>query len=144
MTPAQLYTRKPERQSHAVGRLNGFYYSHVPELKDDVLPYEDPGKRVELRFYKDFSFDGRRIWTLASIWFDGAPFMIIQNAGREGDDHYRRFITDLDAYLAATRYLKSICTIPDLIHEDVVKLDAEITGLTDFYGNRLDGHFEMF
>ena len=141
MTPAQLYARTPKRVSNEVGRLKGFYYNHVaPELLDhDVLAHEDPSKRVELRFYEDHDIDYRRNWVLASVWLDGRPFMIVQNAGREGDDHAKRFITDTATYAEAARYLKSLC-VPQGTSDgpvDVVGLDDEVRELTTFYGNQL-------
>jgi hypothetical protein len=113
VTPAELYARKPERVDHIVGVLGGFYYNHMPEIDDGYMPYEDPNKRIAIRYYKDFDFDGRRFWRLAAVCFDGLPFMIIQNAGREGDDHHRRFITDLHQYKDAVKYVLSIAKIPD-------------------------------
>jgi len=144
MKPKELYARAPESCSHELGILHGFYYNHIPELEHDVLPAEDPNGRVLLRWYKNFNFDGRRFWALAAVCFDGLPFMIIQNAGREGDDWARRFITDEGTYWAAMRYLKTIALIPEASRvDDVVDPDVDIKGLTDFYGNSLDDHFEM-
>jgi hypothetical protein len=141
VTPAQLYARTPKRAAREVGRLKGFYYNHVsPELTEwDALPYEDPGKRVELRFYEDHNVDHRRNWVLASVWLDGRPFMIVQNAGREGDDHAKRFITDAATYVEAARYLKSLC-LPQETRDgptDIVGVDDDLRGLTEFYGSRL-------
>lgn len=144
MTPNQLYAREPESRNHWVNTLNGFYYSHVPELSAEHLPAEDPGKRVELRCYKDWCFDDRRTWRLASVWFDGKPFMVIQNAGREGDDHYKRFVTDEETYVATVTYLKTLCPAAVTKVEDVVGPNDEVVGLTEFYGNSLDGHFERY
>ena len=145
MKPKELYALKPESCSHELGMLHGYYYNHVPELETDILPAEDPSKRVVLRWYKNFNFDGRRFWALAAVCFDGMPFMIIQNAGREGDDHHKRFVTDEHTYHQAVLYLKSIALLPDRggPDKDVVDPDVDIKGLTDFYGNSLDGHFEM-
>lgn len=145
MKPKELYARAPESVDHGLGILHGFYYNHVPELEHDILPAEDPHQRVAVRYYKNFNFDHRRFWALAAVCFDGLPFMIIQNAGREGDDHAERFVTDEGTYWAAMRYLKTIALVPE--HhvdraKDVVDPDVDIKGLTDFYGNSLDGYFE--
>ena len=148
MTPAALYERKPESVDHTVGILNGFYYNHVPELEGDILPYEDPNKRVQIRYYKNFDFDGRRFWRLASVWYETKdcgwkPFMIIQNAGRAGDDHRKRFVTDAALYKEAARYLKTIVMFPERsdLDKDVVDPLADVPKLTEFYGNELDGYF---
>jgi hypothetical protein len=143
VTPQQLYFKVPKRSSHEIGRLKGYRYNHVaPELNDwDVLPYEDPYKRIELRYYEDQNIDGRRIGSLASVWYAGragdVPFMIVQNAGREGDDWARRIITDVQTYRDAARYLKSLCMVqeePDDISKDVFDANAEVQDLTAFYG----------
>jgi hypothetical protein len=70
--------------------------------------------------------------------------MIIQNAGREGDDWAKRFVTNEDTYWAAMRYLKSIALIPEVtdVAKDLVDPDVDNGALTAFYGNSLDGHFE--
>jgi len=145
VTPRQLYALPPKRVSYEIGRLKGFRYNHVsPQLNDwDVLPFEDPGRRVELRFYEDHDVDYRRNWVLAAVWLvnsrDGIdrPFMIVQNAGREGDDWSRRIITDVATYKEAARHLKGMC-IPqeefDELSTDVVDADAEVQNLTAFYG----------
>lgn len=134
----------PKRVSYEIGRLKGFRYNHIaPELTDwDMIPFEDPGRRVELRFYEDHNVDHRRNWVLAAVWFvnsrDGIdrPFMIVQNAGREGDDHAARFITDEATYKEAARYLKSLCPPEhyDATTEGVVGIDDEVENLTEFYG----------
>jgi hypothetical protein len=142
MTPNELLKREPESTSYEVGRLNGFYYHHIPELEFNILPTDDPNRRVELKFYKDFNFDYRRIWALASVWFDGKPFMIVQNAGKEGDNHYKRFVTDEATYKEALKYLSSIVLFADKPVEDVVDADADIPNLTSFYSHTLDGYFE--
>jgi hypothetical protein len=146
MTPRQLYATAPTRVSYEIGRLKGYRYNHVsPELNDwDVLPYEDPFKRVELRFYEDHHMgDDRRIWALASVWLVNTrdcvdrPFMVVQNAGREGDDWARRIVTDADAYREAARYLKSLCLTqeePDELSKDLADADHEVNDLTAFYG----------
>lgn len=149
MTPAALYERIPESSDHAVGILIGCYYNHVPELEGDTLPYEDPNKRVLIKYYRNFDFDGRRYWRLASVWYESKnchwlPFMVIQNAGREGDDHRKRFVTDAAVYADAARYLKTIVMFPERYdsEKDLVDPTVDVPKLTEFYGNELDGHFE--
>lgn len=145
MKPMELYALKPESCSHELGILHGFHYNHLPELEHDVLPAEDPDKRVVLRYYKNFYFDHRRFWALAAVCFDGMPFMIIQNAGREGDDWAKRFVTSEYTYRAAVKYLKSIALVPEVtdMTNDLVDPEVDNGSLTAFYGNSLDGHFEQ-
>jgi hypothetical protein len=144
MKPSELYARTPERVDYEIGNLIGFYYNHVLEIENNHLPWEDPNKRVEFRCYKYFNFDGRRFWRLAAVYFDGQPVMITQNAGREGDDHRKRFITDFPRYQNMVAYLMSLVRPEDWKNQDIVKPDDEIEGLDEFYGNKLDGHFERY
>ena len=147
MKPSQLYERQPERESLDLSYLRGKYanYDHLPELGDK---YEVPldlsaNKYVVVRFYKEFHFDSRRFWALASVWYNGRPVMIVQNAGREGDDHRHRFITNEELFRKMLGYIWSISTMTkDVETTDIVDKDSDIPDLTDFYGNRLDGHFE--
>ena len=69
--------------------------------------------------------------------------MIIQNAGREGDDHSERFITHMGIYELAIAYLRSICTISfDESTKRIVSALDDIPNLTKFYGDELGGYFE--
>lgn len=142
MTPNELYQRTPERVDNDLSVLFGFYFNHMPEVGGDegwrLIEGQIESKRIEVRYYKDHNYDGRRIWRLASVWLDSKPFMIIQNAGREGDDHSARFITDTERYVEAVVYIKSI--LPPRFGEisDVVKIDAEIPNLTSFYSSDLE------
>ncbi len=142
MTPNELYKREPVSTSHDLWPLCGCYYNHLPELQERLSSEAfDGNEKVEVRYYKDFNFDYRRVWRLASVWYDGRPVMIVQNAGREGDDHRRRFITDLVAYGEMIGYL--IALFPRELEqpEDVVDPDTEVVGLTSFYNCELDGVF---
>lgn len=142
MTPRELYARAPVSTTSDLGALRGFYYDHVPEVSGDLVA-EDPAVRVVVRVYKHFDFDHRRFWRLASVWFDGAPVMIVQNAGREGDDHRERFITNSTAYHAMIDHLQ---TLTKPAHQTsggaVVDPDIDVPALDEFYGNKLDGYFE--
>lgn len=141
MKPSDLYQRQPEKVNNDLSVLFGCYYNHMPEAGENYWQIRSPAvesKRLEIRYYKDHSYDGRRIWRLASVWFDGNPFMIIQNAGREGDDHSARFITDAGRYEEAVVYVKSLLppdfgTIPD-----VVEAEVDIPSLTSFYSSDLE------
>lgn len=147
MTPNELYDREPEQvvlaiepDTRLVGYLDGCYYNHVPEV-DEHAQY-NASDRVECRIYKDFNFDGRRFWRLASIWFDGKPVMIVQNAGREGDDWAKRYVTDQKAYAEMVYHIMSLMKPElDMGGHDFVDPDTDIEDLTSFYGNELDGYF---
>lgn len=145
MTPAALYERAPESADRDLTILVGCYYNHIPEASIDYYGqiYGVQQERVEIRYYKRFNFDGRRFWALASVWFDDAPVMIIQNAGREGDDHAARFITDPEQYTSMVHFIASLRQVKLDEVKDVVKATDDLP-LESFYGNSLDGHFEGY
>lgn len=143
MTPLELYTRDPESISSDLTLIRGYVFDHVPEINGQ-LRADDPNQRVIIRCYKEFNFDTRRFWRICSVWFDSLPIMIIRNAGREGDDHRSRFVTDQAGYLRMVIYLQTL-TVPncdrDSDVQDLVDPLVDIADLTTFYGNTLDGHF---
>jgi len=144
MTPNQLYQRTPIHTETflSILKANWHHYNHIPEIHGD-LPPADPNKKIEVRYYKDFHFDMRRYWALASVWFEGKPVMVIQNAGREGDDHSKRFITDKGQYQLMIEYLATLQKSDEFISEpDLVSPNEEVKNLTSFYGNELDGIFD--
>jgi hypothetical protein len=151
MTPNELYAREPEKTGKDLSILVGFYYNHLKEI--DCLPYYDieldseKNTRITIKYYKDFDFDGRRFWLLASVWFDDKPIMIIQNAGREGDDHHRRIITDASGYADMVKYVAHNLIIAkafDQVEANTYDPDADVEDLDSFYGNRLDGYFARY
>lgn len=142
-TPNQLYKRTPEKVTHDVTHLSGCYYNHVIEVCDDFQFHSCDIKtdRVEIRFLKDFHFDHRRVWQLATVWFDLKPVMVIQNAGREGDDYHARFITDPKTFSEMCSHLRQLIAVDAMAIPNIYDADAEVPGLTDFYNNDLDGIF---
>ena len=148
-TPNELYKMEPERVTNDISYLVGCYYNHVKEVGEEWAEYETPflAERIEVRYLKDYDFDGRRVWKLATVWFDGEPVMITQNAGREGDDHSARFITDGKLFMKMCHYIKTqipLTPIPKTAGPSVVDPGEDIQDLTEFYGNSLDGPFERY
>lgn len=146
-SPNDLYALEPEKILRAEFNKHdyvwwGCYFNHIPEI-DAYAEYEDSDK-LEVHIYKDFDFDGRRFWRLASIWFENKPIMIIRNAGREGDDHVSRFVTDREGYIAMVSHILSLKKMDEALieNEDFVNPDEKITDLLDFYSNSLFGWFE--
>lgn len=146
MTPRQIYEMPAERVDNDPSHLFGYYYyNHLPEAgdKEDIRSWihDIKQERISIRFIKDFCFDGRRVWRLAVVVFDGRPVMITQNAGREGDDHAVRFITDIDGMMRMAEFIISLKP-PERIDEvERVGLDEDIPHLAEFYGQRLDDPF---
>lgn len=97
--------------------------------------------RVELRYYANVCFDGRRTWELFSVWFDGKPVMLCQNAGREGDDHAVHFITDSAAYKAMVIYIRSLVE-PEEPCQNVFDEDCCFAAFTEFYGHSLSEMYD--
>lgn len=148
MKPEELYARQPESVDKDVNRLFGFYYNHIPEIEEhEHNGYIEDGKndRVTFNIYKDYCFDGRRTWTLAAVKFDSEFVMVIQNAGREGDDCTGRFITDKPKYDEMVAYIKTLLPAGEDVSDcDVVDKADDIPGLAVFYGNNLDGVFKPY
>ena len=142
MKPSEIYSRVPEKISQDVYEIQ----NHIPEANLDLYMYdteETTQDEVEIRYYKYYNFDGRRIWKVAGVYFEGNPVMIFQNAGREGDDAFNRFITDVDNYKDMCNYLNSI--YGQMPHEkDIVDIEEEIPHLANFYDCHIDGKFEPY
>lgn len=142
-TANELYAM-PYEVNCALCCLIGFGYNHIKESGLDTIDIVDiDTDRVEIRTIKYFDFDGRRFWMLATVWFDSKPVMVIQNAGREGDDHAKRYVTDKSALRDMCQYIRSLVPVEE-DESDLVDADEDIPSLTEFYGNELDGHFERY
>jgi hypothetical protein len=140
MTPNELYNQPVKKKDNDLSVLAGVYFNHMPELDGIINSWELENikqERIEIWYYVNHNFDHRRIWRLAAVTLDNYPFMIIQNAGREGDDHYERFITDYAVYQAAVTYIKTFA--PPILFRvnecEIVDPNHDIKNLTDFYGN---------
>jgi hypothetical protein len=137
MTPQQLYDMSPQEVSHDIE----CYFDHVKEIELSLDLRYRKSPRIETRFVKHFNFDERRFWRLATVWFDGKPVIVIQNAGREGDDWSKRFITDADAYKGMLVHLAEL-SAQLIAPPESLPADQEIENLDSFYGNSLGGYFE--
>ena len=137
MKPSEIYSMTPEEVYHSASYVAGCYYNHVPEVDTYALDWDkvEESKRLEVRCYKHIQIDHRRYWNISGIFFDGKPVMITQNAGREGDDHVDRFITDVEEYKKMVSFLQSMCIEEGI--EDVVNIDDDISNLGFFYGYSL-------
>jgi hypothetical protein len=145
MTPQQLYDRK----DFTLGEINmlfGSSFNHVQEsgVESYVLPWDAQNERIWIRLLKDFCFDGRRIWRLGTVWLDGSPVMVFKNAGREGDDHVGRVITDEVKFFELCMVIREMAPLDITQTNDFHSADKEIPDLANFYGNYLDGDFEQY
>ncbi len=141
MTPNELYKREPEQTVSFIetdwdgSYVRGCYYNHIPEI-DGYTKYK-PTDRIQIRIYKFVLFDHRRFWRLASFWLDDKPVMIIRNAGREGDDHADRFITNYELYVELVSLLLTLQIPEEIEHSDIIDPDSE-HNITWFYGQDLE------
>jgi hypothetical protein len=111
---------------------------HVPEINFyRADPNGDRNTRVSIRVIREVNFDHRRFWRLATVWLDDQPVMVIQNAGREGDDHYDRFVTNGAAYVRMVEYLRTLEIPEDVDIPRLVDPAQDLPALTGFYGYRL-------
>ncbi len=80
--------------------------------------------------------DGNRVAELHTLWFDNAPFAVVQDAGRSGDDHRQRWVTDATAYAAALQYLLQHLVLGART-EDLVSPEAPFypEEVLNFYGH---------
>ena len=141
-TIAEVYNLPPVHEDFlSFHNFHGCYYNHFPELQDgyDInyssIPKDSPLRIVIHGLYNER--DGR-FWVIWSAWFDGKPFMLMRNAGRDGDDSAARYVTDIDLYYKALIYIKSFTKKPELDDKIFVDKDLDIPYLTSFYGNTLE------
>ncbi len=132
-----LYNVTKYTTSHSIEDLVGPYGNHIPEAGyySDVLDIAGDLERVEVRCLHYEDFDGRRTWSLSTVWFDGNPIMITQNAGREGRDHRERFITDAVGYVNMIAYIRTLIPLTPLM--DQTDPTAPMEKLTQFYNHSL-------
>lgn len=143
MTPRELYEITPESTTYDINiAFEYFRGSHFPEVCDSSYYFSEQelskNNRITIKIYKDVNLDERRIWRLMSAWLDNHPVMVMQNAGREGDDHIRRFITDIDRYNEMVEFIAiSMMNLTLTSIPDVVDIDTDIEDLTEFYDMKL-------
>lgn len=141
MKPSELYARTPESVSKDLTYFHPCMQNHVAEIDWQRIPYSDQeskNTRIEIMIYKDPYIDGRRIWRVCAAFFDGKPVMAFQNGGREGTDHHRCFITNVERYNEMVKYI--IALYAPLTAEDVSEFSEteEIPVLGNFYDSNLD------
>lgn len=139
----ELYKMEPV-STGTVEDLRGFYYDHIPEVRNNMRDNVTTD-RVVVKYIKNHCFDGRRIWRLGTVWFDGEPVMVIQNAGWEGDEHRCRFITDESRFIEMCKHIHNLWDEGlNLDHLCTIHTPEEDFGdkLTTFYGYSLGGQFE--
>lgn len=145
ITAKEIYQLPHQSETNELWSLKGCYYDFLPEIDDYDLYSIKPedNKRLKIKVLKDFDFDGRRFWRLQTLWIDDKPVMIMQNAGREGEDHRERFITNDGLYKEVVNYMRELVGDNSNMFDDFVD-ENEPRNYLEFYGNHLNGHFERY
>lgn len=148
-TATQLYALEPQEVSTDLDlllrNLDGVFPFYVNPF---CVHQSEEAPRIRIHWYKEFWFDYRRVWALGGVYFDDQPVMVIRCAGREGDDHRSRFVTDLPRFKVMMMYLCGLAIQYELSDPSwaeelpVVDPDSEVDKLTEFYSNCLGGIFE--
>lgn len=140
-SPAELYAMKPVSVHHFLYHLINVH------LNDEVSPYDldldvvEAEKRIEVRELVNHDFDGRRVWMLRTIWFDGKPVMVVSASGRDADEYHDRWITDGNQYADMIRYLRSFT--PQTQERGFVEASAKIPAMTEFYGSTIHDFYDV-
>lgn len=140
MTPNELYyySLPIKSETYDLTDLQGCHYNHFPEIPSGQLSEIPIGLNKDVRFqiHYEANYDSRRFWRLASVWYKNEPFMIVQNAGREGDDHKKRWVTDNIVYGHAIQYIESLRMVIRVSEGlDYVEPWTDIGDLFNFYGH---------
>lgn len=144
MTANDLYMITPVEVEQGINPLIGFYYNHIPEVTGLLSKSSDDlkgiGDKIEVRTIKIHWFDHRRFWRIATVWHEDKAVMVIQNAGREGDDFSRRYITDRQNFDRMIKYLGGEKSSKYIVSDDsiVISPSSNIRALTEFYGEDLE------
>jgi hypothetical protein len=137
-TPRELYDLKPADVSYYLDYLLN---PHLPEVYDAMdFNYKEAEQmqRIEIRVLADQIVSGDRVWTLATIWFDGDPVMVV-NSGEDRHDH-RRWITNKFLFEEMVKWLRSF--LPTVIEEDFVDEDTIIPAMTEFNNSTLHRFYD--
>lgn len=137
--------------------LMGCYYNYFPEVGTfynyNLNPdFEKENTRIITKIHMHYKRDTRRYWRLASVWYINEdyieiPFMVIQNAGREGDDYTTRIISDKCTFLEACNYFRNLIlnssNIEQFIKDGIKKeLITKILMTNDDENNEIDTYID--
>lgn len=98
--------------------------------------------RLTVNCLVDDYVDGHRIAQMHTVWFDGKPLLIVQDAGRSGRDFSRRWLTHPVEYQKLLQYLLSKVRVPDAVG-DVADPEALVyeDDVLFFYGRYFGDRF---
>lgn len=136
MTPQELYDAQYIETWTGVNVLDllqGCYFNHIPEISEFARFENVDLPRIWVHIHGYLQVDYRRFHRLASVWYKGKPVMVIQNAGREGDDHKKRWVTDEATYLEMIGYILSLLPITKFNRADFISSTEDIGDIQNFY-----------
>jgi hypothetical protein len=139
-TPIELYTLKPVRVDYADFHTVAV---HLPEINQYELDFDgiEAGRRFETRTIVDHDYDGRRGWTLQTVWFDGKPVMVVNSSGRDGDEYHQRWVTNLKRFRKLLTWLRTF--VPSTGIDGLVKANLVIPSMTEFYGATIHDYYDV-
>jgi len=139
-TPAELYALKPARVDSADWHTINVHLSAEVSYFDMDHDAAEAAKRMETRTLVDHDYDGRRGWTLQTVWFDGMPVMVVNSSGRDGDEYHDRWITDLAAFGKMVAWLRTFTPPEELGYAEA---DAKIPAMTEFYNHTIHDYYDV-
>ena len=103
-------------------------------------------ERVVFRIIRNVSVDYERNWLLGAVWFDNLPVMIVQNAGRGGQDHEATYITWLNQYNSMIQFIISVINNnkESMVNKIVINDREDLPFLDTFYGRSLNDEGQDF
>ena len=148
-TPAELYALKPMLNPHSgEPRVDyGSWHTLSVHLANEVDRYDldsdaiEAAKRFETRTLVDHDYDGRRGWTLQTVWFDGKPVMVVNSSGRDGDEYHDRWITDGKTFAEMVSWLRTF--LPESEDTGFVEASKPIPAMTEFYGHTIHDYYDV-
>jgi hypothetical protein len=116
--------------------VHAHWFPDISELEysdsDVLFQRVDDEKKLVIREITNECSDGYRYAAMYSLWYQGKPFMLVQDAGRSGRDHKRRWLTDFDTYVEVCAYLLR------LLPRDPESRDGEVAPDALFYPEEFD------
>lgn len=139
MNCRQLYDMGGKELEWVASSLYEFFNEDEVLNLGEIFSVNDELKeKIIVKSIVSHSFDGRRIWSLKSLWFDNVPFGILQEAGREGYDHINRYISNTCVFKECINFINNLVGIKEEDISDVVDENEFNSDLTEFYGHRIE------
>lgn len=141
----EIYEMKVERSTRDLYEIVEGPWIAAEDFIYDIIyngynPDNKPkNEKIDLDFVKDVCFDGRRVWQMIVVKYEGKPFGLIQMAGREGRDGGEMFVSDKETYDKAMGYLAALAVrCKDIYHDiNIVNEEDESDKYDHFYSYNL-------